>query len=62
MKGFFHAKTNKEVVLMAMEYWMKNKNINYYKIYHPYIMLKKLQKEKEINHFVYKFLTQLKFL
>ncbi len=62
LKAFFHAKTNKLVIIKAMEYWMKYKNIDYYKVYKPYKMLKKLQKGEISKHFVYKFLTQLKIL
>ncbi len=62
LKGFFNAKTNREVVIQALEYWMKVENTNYYQIYSPYKMIKKIRKEKEKKHFVFKFLQQLKLL
>lgn len=60
--GFFRAKTNKEVVIKAMEYWMEKENMDYYKVYKPYKMLKQLKKLSKNKHFVSKFLRQVKFL
>ncbi len=62
LKGFFHAKTNKELIIRALEYWMKNENVDYYQVYSPYKIIKEIKKAKENKNFVDKFLTQLKFL
>ncbi len=62
IKGFFNAKTNKEAVIKAMEYWMRKESINYYKVYQPYKMVKNLKKLPKNKHFVYEFLRQIKFL
>lgn len=58
--GFFHAKNEKETVIKALEYVMKREEIDYYQIYRPLKMLKKLQKETNQKHFVYNFIKQLK--
>lgn len=60
--GFFHAKTNKEAFIKALEYWMKKENMDYYKVYKPYKMLKQIKKLPKNKHFVYEFLRQVKFL
>lgn len=62
VKGFFNVKTNKEVVIKAMEYLMKKEDIDYYKIYKPYKMVKRLKKASKSKHFVYEFVIQIQFL
>lgn len=62
LKNFFHATTDKEMVIKAMEYMMQNENIDYYQIYKPYKMLKKLKKKTKKNHFIYQFIQNLRFL
>ena len=59
--AFLNVKTNKEVVVKAMEYVMKKEGIDYYDIYRPYTMLKKLQKMPKKNHFIYEFLYEVRF-
>ena len=62
IKGFFHAKTNKDAVIKSMEYLMKKENIDYYQVYKPYKMLKQLKKLPNKKHFVYEFLRQTSIL
>lgn len=59
---FFHAKNEKEVVIKSLEYIMKRENIDYYKVYRPYKMIKKIRKMPQNKHFVYEFLRQVKIL
>lgn len=60
--AFFHAKTEKEAVIKALEYVMRREKIDYYQIYHPLKMLRKIQKNYPKKHFVYEFIQELKFL
>ncbi len=60
--GFFNAKNNKQAVIKSLEYILQNENIDYYQIYKPYKMIRKLQKHAKKKHFVYEFLYQLKIL
>lgn len=62
IKGFFNVKTNKAAVIKAMEYIMRNENIDYYRVYKPYQVIKKLKKGEPKKHFVYDFIRQIKFL
>lgn len=62
ISGFFHAKTEKETVIKSLEYVMKRENVDYYQIYNPIKMLKQLQNLPKKEHFVYKFIQNLKFL
>lgn len=58
--GFFHVKSKKEAVIKALEYMMEKEEIDYYKIYNPFIILKKVKRSKN-KHFVEKFISQLNF-
>lgn len=60
--GFFNAKTEKEAVIKSLEYIMRRENVDYYQVYHPLKMLRKLQKLSKKKHFVYQFIQELKFL
>ena len=62
LKGFFHSKTNKEVVLKALEYYLQRKDKKIYQVYRPEKVIKEIKKEHNLTHFVWKFITQLKFL
>lgn len=62
LMGFFNTHTQKETIIKAIEYVMIREGIDYYQIYQPFKMLKKIRKQKENNHFVYKFLRKIKFL
>lgn len=62
LQGFFNIKTEKEIVIKSLEYIMKNEKIDYYQIYKPYKMIKKIQKEYSKKHFVYNFIRKLKVL
>jgi len=62
VKSFFHAKSDKEATIKAMEYIMEREEINYYKIYNPYKMIKRLQKCPRKNHFIYDYVKKLKHI
>lgn len=60
--GFFNAKTEKDAIIKSLEYVMQREKIDYYEIYNPFQILKKIKKETKSEHFVYEFLYYLKFL
>lgn len=62
VENFFHAKTKKETVLKALEYVMEKEKVDYYKIYHVTKMIFSLKKEAKKEHFIYKFIRNLRFL
>ncbi len=62
LKGFFHVKTEKDIVIKSFEYIMKNKNFDYYQIYKPFKVLKNLQKSINKKHFVYNFIKEISFI
>lgn len=61
IKNFFKVKTTKEATLKAFEYIMEHEHINYYEIYKPYQVLRKLKKIKHKNHFIYEYVSKLKY-
>ncbi len=60
--NFFNAKTKKQAVIKSLEYLMQKENIDYYKIYNPLKMIKKIKKANLKNHFVLSFVKSLRFL
>lgn len=61
IKNFFKVKTTKEATLKAFEYIMEHEHINYYEIYKPLQILRKLKKIKHKNHFIYEYVSKLKY-
>lgn len=61
IKNFFKVKTTKEATLKAFEYVMEHEHINYYEIYKPLQILRKLKKIKHKNHFIYEYASKLKY-
>ena len=61
IKNFFKVKTIKEATIKAFEYVMEHEHINYYEIYKPTRILRKLQKIKHKNHFIYDYISKLKY-
>lgn len=59
---FFNAKNDKEAVIKSLEYVMKRENIDYYKVYKPDKMIRKVKKLFKNTYFVYEFLRQVKIL
>lgn len=59
LKGFFNVKTEKEVVIKSLEYIMKNEEFDYYQIYKPCDMIKRIKKKHNKKHFVYEFIHRL---
>ncbi len=55
----FKAKSNKEVILKAMEYYLKRNNEDYYQVYSPFQTLKRIKGSKLDNSIVGKFIQQL---
>lgn len=62
IKSFFKARNIKEATIRAFEYVMEHEHINYYEIYKPTKMLRKLKKIKHKNHFIYDYISKLKYL
>ncbi len=61
IKNFFKAKSTKEATIKALEYVMEHEHINYYKIYYPHEILRKLRKIKHKHHFIYDYVNTLKY-
>ena len=61
VKNFFNAKSNKEVVIKAIEYVMKKEKVSYYDVYRPYKMIKKFRNNNN-KHFVYQFISKIRLL
>lgn len=60
IKNFFHTKALKDTTIKALEYIMEKEEFNYYEIYKPRKTIKKLQKIKKKNHFIYEYVRKLK--
>ncbi len=58
--GFFHVKTKKEAVLKSLEYIMEQEEIDFYKIYNPFKVIRNLKKTTKQTHFIAKFVRQIK--
>ena len=59
LKGFFNVRTEKKVVIKALEYIMKNESFGYFQIYKPYKTIKVIKSNYSKNHFVYKFVKKM---
>ena len=57
MQKFFRTKDNKRLVIRALEYVMMQENFDYFEIYSPYKVIRKLQNRKKYG--VYRFINQL---
>lgn len=62
VKNFLGTKTYKETTIKALEYIMEHENVNYYKIYKPYQMIKYIKKNYHKEMFIYKYINKLGFL
>ena len=60
VKNFFNSKSYKETTIKALEYIMEKENINYYEIYKPLKILRRVKKYKK-NHFIYSYVSKLKY-
>ncbi|HAB67483.1 MAG TPA: hypothetical protein DCE23_08965 [Firmicutes bacterium] len=58
--NFFNTDDCKKTVIKALEYVFERDGVDYYKIYNPYKMIK-CYRNNNINHFVYKFISKIKF-
>lgn len=58
--SFFNVKTKKLAIIKSLEYIMQKEEIDYYKIYSPLKILRKIKKIDNKNHFVYEFVKDLK--
>lgn len=61
IKIFFKARNTKEATIRALEYIMEHEHINYYEIYKPTKILRKLKNIKHKNHFIYDYISKLKY-
>lgn len=61
VKKFFRTDSNRDTIIKALEYILEKENISYYDVYHPYKLIKKIKKIDN-NHFVYKYVKELRFL
>lgn len=61
IKNFFKTTSYKETTIKAMEYVMEHEKMNYYEIYNPTKVLRKLKKIKRKNHFIYDYIGKLKY-
>lgn len=60
IKNFFRVKTTKDATIKALEYVMEHESINYYEIYKPAKIIKKLKKLDHKHHFIYDYVRNLK--
>lgn len=59
---FFKTNNAKEAVIKSLEFIMEKENIDHYRIYNPFKMIRKIKKIYKKSHFVYEFLLQTKIL
>ncbi|HIS12051.1 MAG TPA: patatin-like phospholipase family protein [Candidatus Onthocola stercoravium] len=57
MQRFFRTKDNKKLVIKALEYVMRQEEFNYFEVYIPYKVIRKIQGRKKYG--VYRFINQL---
>lgn len=62
VKNFFFAKTEKEVVINAVEYVMQRQKIDYYKIYNIKRCIRMIRRNYTKDNFVYNFVRKLNIL
>lgn len=62
VKKYFSAKSNKELVLKALEYTMIKDNQTYFEIYNVLKYIKYVKKNSTRKHFVYEFVKSLRIL
>lgn len=60
VKNFFNVETTKEAVIRSLEYIFEKESIDYNNVYNAYKMMKKLRTAK-IDHFIYRFIRNIKF-
>lgn len=61
LKAFFVVKNNKDLVIKALEFIMKENDYTYYNVYNPMKVIKSVRKNKK-KSMVYKYVKKLKFL
>ena len=59
VRAYFNAKTNKELVLKALEYLMEKDHVNYYDLYNAHRMIRKYR--HSIGNFINDFIAQVRF-
>lgn len=60
VQNFFNTKNYKDTTIKALEFVMEHAEINYYEIYKPIKIIKKLKRINQKNHFIYKYINTLK--
>ncbi len=58
--NFFDVTTNKDAIIKSLEYVMEKEGYNYYEVYNPYKVIKKIRKYASKKYFVYDFVRSLK--
>ncbi len=61
-KKFWKVKTNKEAIIKSLEFVMKEEDISYFNVYHPYKLAKQVKKTYNKKYFIYKLIKDLKFI
>ena len=59
-KRFWKTDSAKETILKSLEFIMLEEKISYFKIYHPYKLVKMIKKSYNKKYFIYKFVKELK--
>ncbi len=58
---FFKTNNYKDTTIKALEYIMQKEKYNYYEIYKPSKVIKKIQKTTEFNNFILNYIKKLKY-
>lgn len=61
-KRYFRAKTNKELILKALEYTLIKEDLSYFKIYSIFKQIKYVKKKTSNKHFIYDFVKSLRLI
>lgn len=60
VRNFFGVETTKETIVKSLEYILEKEAYDYYQVYIPYKVIKKIKKNDKQKHFIYDFVKQLK--
>ena len=50
-----------DTIIKALEYILEKEEISYYDVYNPYKLIKKIRKINN-NHFIYRYIKELRFI
>ena len=60
VKKYFKAKSNKELIIKALEYIMIKEDFSYFKVYNIFTIRKYVKKNNANKHFIYEFVRNLR--